>query len=73
MKHAKFIFVLDFIDGNVYRYYIGNDNHWNPDDETIYDFLTELGHNVNNCQFMVTSESEVVYNNINVTKNNKNE
>lgn len=61
MNTTKFIFVLDFIDGKVYRYRMIDTNHWNPDEEAIQDFLEGAGHNVNNIHWMVTSESEVVY------------
>lgn len=67
-SYAKFIWVLDFEDGKVYRYNIGylswhyNDS-WNPDDETCEAFLTGAGHNIGNIEWMVTSSHEVVYGN----------
>ena len=33
---------------------------WNPDTESIEDFLNSVGHNVNNCEWMVHSDSEIV-------------
>ena len=59
----KCITVLNFEMGRVYQYRIsawGNSNDWNPDSESIEDFLESVGHNVNNCEWMVHSDSEVV-------------
>ena len=50
----KYITVLDFEDGKVYQYEIsawGNGN-WNPDSESIEQYLTSKGHNLNNCEWM---------------------
>ena len=47
----KYITVLDFETGRVYQYRIsawGNSNDWNPDAESIEDFLSSVGHNLNN-------------------------
>ncbi len=51
----KYITVLDFENGKVYQYEIsawGNSNDWNPDSEDIEEYLTEKGHNLNNCEWM---------------------
>ena len=59
----KYITVLDFETGRVYQYRIsawGNSNDWNPDSESIEDFLESVGHNVNNCEWMVHGDSEIV-------------
>ena len=51
----KYITVLDFEDGKVYQYEIsawGNSNNWNPDSESIEEYLTSKGHNLNNCEWM---------------------
>ena len=59
----KYITVLDFEDGKVYQYEIsawGNSNDWNPDSESIEDFLNSVGHNVNNCEWMVHSDHQVI-------------
>jgi len=51
----KYITVLDFEDGKVYQYEIsawGNSNDWNPDSESIEEYLTSKGHNINNCEWM---------------------
>lgn len=78
MEHAKFIWVLDFEDGKVYRYYIGylcwhHNDSWDPDEETCEAFLIGEGHNISNIQWMVTSERYFFLNNNKNNKNNKNE
>jgi len=63
METMKCITVLDFEVGRVYQYEIsawGNPNEWNPDSESIEDFITSVGHNINNCEWMVHSNSKVV-------------
>ena len=66
-KPAKFIFLLDFVDGKVYRYDISSlcneKNSWNPDSESCEAFLYGAGHKVNNCEWMVTNKSEIEYGN----------
>ena len=56
----KYIFLLDFTDGKVYRYDISalcnEKNAWNPDSESCESFLYGAGHKVNDCEWMVTSE-----------------
>ena len=59
----KCITVLNFEMGRVYQYRIsawGNSNAWNPDSESIEDFLESVGHNTNNCEWMVHSDHQVV-------------
>ena len=71
----KYITVLDFNKGVVFRYETINigdyqkggynsqnyDNAfaWNPDKESIEDYLTRMQHNVNKCQWMVHDHSEI--------------
>ena len=59
-SEAKYIFLLDFTDGKVYRYDISalcnEKNAWNPDSESCESFLYGAGHKVNDCEWMVTSE-----------------
>ena len=70
---AKYIWVLDFGDGKVYRYNIGFEYHsWNPDHEACEEFLTESGHNLTNCEWMVTSENKPINNNLINYKSNIN-
>jgi hypothetical protein len=60
VKTAKYIFLLDFTDGKVYRYDISvlctKENEWNPDTESCESFLYGAGHKVNDCEWMVTDE-----------------
>ena len=64
---AKYIFLLDFNDGKVYRYDISSlcndENKWNPDSESCEAFLYGAGHKVNDCEWMVTSEKNIEYGN----------
>ena len=69
------ITVLDFDKGVVFRYDTINkgdynkggynsenyDNAvaWNPDKESIEDFLTRMQHNVSNCQWMVHNHTQI--------------
>ena len=50
----KYITVLDFEDGKVYQYEISawGNGDWNPDSESIEQYLTSKGHNLNNCEWM---------------------
>ena len=54
------ITVLDFETGKVYQYEVMRQEGWNPDSESIEDFLNSVGHNVNNCEWMVHSDHQVV-------------
>ena len=64
---AKYIFLLDFTDGKVYRYDISSlcyeEIKWNPDSESCESFLYGAGHKVNDCEWMVTSEKNIEYGN----------
>jgi len=60
METMKCITVLDFEDGRVYQYEIMKQEGWNPDSESIEDFLNSVGHNLNNCEWMVHSDSQVI-------------
>lgn len=67
ISRAKYIFLLDFTDGKVYKYDISSlcneDNRWNPDSESCEAFLYGAGHKVNDCEWMVTSEANIEYGN----------
>ena len=59
----KYITVLNFETGRVYQYKIsawGNSNDWNPDSESIEEYLTSKGHNINNCEWMTHESSKIV-------------
>jgi len=64
---AKYIFLLDFTDGKIYRYDISvlctKENKWNPDTESCESFLYGAGHKVNDCEWMVTNEKTIEYGN----------
>jgi len=63
-ESVKYIFLLDFTDGNVYRYDISvlctDENKWNPDTESCEAFLYGAGHKLNDCEWMVTSEDKII-------------
>ena len=50
METAKYITVLDHEQGDVCQYPI---EVWGIDSEDIETRLTELGHNITNCEWMV--------------------
>ena len=61
----KYITVLDFETGRVYQYKTMGEGTldvkgWNPDFESIEDFLNSVGHNINSCEWMVHSDSQVI-------------
>ena len=60
METMKCITVLDFETGKVHQYEVMRQEGWNPDSESIEDFLESEGHNINNCEWMVHSDSEIV-------------
>jgi hypothetical protein len=66
-SYAKYIFLLDFNDGKVYRYDISSlcneNNSWNPDSESCEAFLHGAGHKLSDCEWMVTSEKDIEYEN----------
>ena len=66
-ESAKYIFLLDFTDGKVYRYDISvlctEENKWNPDTESCEAFLYGAGHKVNDCEWMVTKTNKIEYGN----------
>ena len=55
----KYITVLDFEVGKVFQYEIG-ENNWNPDHESMEEFLSGVGHNLSNCEWMVHDSPEVI-------------
>jgi len=62
-----YIYLLDFVDGKVYRYDISalcnKHNAWNPDNESCEAFLYGAGHKVNDCEWMVTNNNKIEYGN----------
>jgi hypothetical protein len=66
IARAKYIWVLDYEDGKVYRYNIkalcNEENSWNPDNESCEAFLhgARPSYGIKNCEWMVTSEEEPI-------------
>jgi len=61
-KELKYIWVLDYTNGRIYRYEItSNWNHgeWNPDNESIEDFLINQNHQMDMIKWMVTKNKEI--------------
>ena len=54
------ITVLDFEIGKVFQYEVMRQEGWNPDSESIEDFLSSVGHRLKDCEWMVHSDSEIV-------------
>ena len=67
---AKYITVLDFEVGRVFQYEIGefnvkgecHSNKWYPDGESCEEYLTNVGHNLTNCEWMVHDNKEIIKN-----------
>ena len=55
IKKRSYVFVLDFEIGYVYRYDV-----FFRDAEKIEEYLTELGHNIGNCEWMLTRNKKVI-------------
>ena len=58
----KYVWVLDYTNGRIHRYEItSNWNHgeWNPDSESIEDFLINQNHQIDNIKWMVTKNKEI--------------
>ena len=55
IKGKKYVYVLDFEDGRVYRHDV-----WIDDAEKIEDYLTDMGHSMSNCEWMTTRFKRVI-------------
>ena len=66
-ERTKYIFVLDFNDGKVYKYNVkalcNEENEWNPDHESCEAFLLGAGHRLGDCEWMVTNNEDIEYGN----------
>ena len=66
-ERTKYIFVLDFNEGKVFKYNIralcNKENEWNPDHESCEAFLLGAGHRLGDCEWMVTNNTEIEYGN----------
>ena len=56
-KGIKYITVLDFEVGRVFQYKV---EEWNIDNESCEEFLTNKGHNLGNCEWMVHETAQVI-------------
>ena len=54
-KGRKYVYVLDYVDGRVYRYDV-----WIDDSEKIEDYLSDMGHSLGNCDRMVSKFKRVI-------------
>jgi len=66
MKRFKYLTVLDFEQGDVCQYSLGyghleNNLKYGLDDEDIELRLTELGHNLTNCEWMIHKNEPKIY------------
>ena len=67
-RRVKYITVLDFEIGRLFQYKIGvNDvegsehfKEWNPDSESCEEFISNKGHNLSNCEWMVHETAQVI-------------
>ena len=50
----KYLFILDFEDGKVYRYNIEGEVQ-----EDFEDFIIEKGHSLSNCEWMTTNSGKL--------------
>jgi len=57
----KYITVLDFEVGKVFQYEMMGKG-WNPDSESIEDFLSSVGHRLKYCEWMVHEDGQVITN-----------
>ena len=55
-KESKYITVLDFEDGKVFQYEVPAFN----DHEKYEEYLTNEGHNLTNCEWMVHDDNELI-------------
>ena len=54
-KGRKYVYVLDYEDGRVYRYDV-----WFDDSEKIEEYLDDMGHSMSNCEWMTTRFKRVI-------------
>ena len=61
-KTAKYITVLDYETGIVFQYEISDVGTWNwiPENESCEDFLTNVGHRLKDCSWMVHENNDIV-------------
>tara|TARA_Y100001970_G_C14146499_1_gene810139 strand:- start:217 stop:405 length:189 start_codon:yes stop_codon:yes gene_type:complete len=57
VKGMKYLFVLDFLDGRVYKYNVRGLSTYEHED-----YLVELGHSLSNIEWMITDNDIIIYN-----------
>jgi len=60
INQAKYITVLDFEIGRVFQYKV---EKWDIENESCEEFLTRMGHNLTNCEWMVHETAGIINNN----------
>ena len=55
IKGKKYVFVLDYTDGRVYRYDV-----WFDDSEKIENYLDDMGHSIGSIDWMVARNKKVI-------------
>jgi hypothetical protein len=58
----NYITVLDFEIGKVFQYEVMKQEGWNPDCESIEDFLSSVGHRLKDCEWMIHEDNEIITN-----------
>ena len=55
----KYITVLDFVNGRVYQYKL---NYVGPEmeSEDFEEYITNKGHSLNNCEWMIHSNNKII-------------
>ena len=58
----KYITVLDFEMKRVFQYKVSDQKltAWNPDEESCEEYLTNKGHNLQHCQWMVHKVAGII-------------
>tara|TARA_R100001163_G_scaffold47203_1_gene35478 strand:+ start:303 stop:524 length:222 start_codon:yes stop_codon:yes gene_type:complete len=61
-KQMQYITVLDFEVGKVFQYKISDQRlmAWDPDEESCEEFLTHVGHNLQNCEWMTHDGEKII-------------
>ena len=60
-QNMKYITVLDFEVGKVFQYgWPGITNKHQDAGERCEEYLSEVGHNLNNCQWMIHDSNEII-------------
>ena len=61
-EEMKYITVLDFEIGKVFQYRISDQRltAWNPDEESCEEYLTNKGHNLQNCEWMIHNYNKII-------------